>query len=180
MLIKDKEFEAYIGRDELKAIVERLAAEINRDYAGRKLLLCPVLTGACIFAADLMRRLTVECEVNFVRFTSYSGMASTGSVKCELPFPKGMEGKEVLIVEDVVDSGLSMARMREAAMAMNPKSLKICTLFFKPHAFGGDYKVDYVGREIGDDFIVGYGMDYDELGRNLGEVMRHREEREAK
>lgn len=171
MQIKDKEFTTFIGRAELDATVERLAAEVNRDYRGRSLLVCPVLTGAFMFATDLLRRLTVDCEVDFVRYTSYSGLSSTGVVSCSLPFPRQVAGRDVLIVEDVVDSGLSMAHIREAALALAPRSLRICTLFFKPQAFKGDYAVDYVGREIGNEFIVGYGMDYDGAGRNLPEVM---------
>lgn len=171
MRIKDREFRTFIGREELAAICDRLAAEVSRDYEGRSLLVCPILTGAFMFAADLVRRLTVPCEVSFVRYTSYSGMSSTGTVDCSLPFPKDVEGSDVLIVEDVVDSGLSMGHLLKEVAKMNPKSVSICTLFFKPAAFKGDYKVDYVGKEIGNEFIVGYGMDYDEQGRCLPEVM---------
>lgn len=171
MKIKDKEFVPYICEAELSSIVDRLAAEVSRDYAGRNLVACPVLTGAYMFAADLVRRLTLPCEVSFVRFSSYSGMQSTGEVKCALPFPPSIEGRDVLIVEDVIDSGLSMRHVIDAAQALKPRSVRICTLFYKPEAFRGDYKVDYVGREIGNEFIVGYGMDYDEQGRTLPEIM---------
>ena len=148
-----------------------LAAAVSRDYAGGDLVACPVLTGAYMFAADLLRRLTVPCEVSFVRYVSYSGMSSTGEVKCALPFPSDIEGRDVLIVEDVIDTGLSMQHMLAAVKELRPRSVKVCALFFKPNAFKGDYKVDYVGRNIGDEFIVGYGMDYDEQGRTLPEVM---------
>ena len=170
MKIKDKEFKIFFSEGEIATVVERLAGEVSRDYAGDNLLVCPILTGAFVFAADLVRRLTVGCEVNFVRYTSYRGMSSTGEVKCMLPFPREVEGRDVLIVEDVVDSGLSMKEMLRSVWALNPRSVRICTLFFKPGAFKGDYKVDYVGREIGDEFIVGYGMDYDEEGRCLKDV----------
>ena len=143
---------------------------MSRDYAGLDLVACPILTGAYMFAADLLRRLTIPCEVSFVRYASYSGMTSTGQVRCMLPFPPNVEGRDVLIVEDVVDSGFSMRHMIDAVMALHPRSVKICTLFFKPEAFKGDYKVDYIGREIGNEFIVGYGLDYDEYGRTLPEV----------
>ena len=167
MKIKDKEFVPYIDEAELASIVGRLAAEVSRDYVGRDLVVCPVLTGAYMFAADLVRRLTVPCEVSFIKYTSYSGMSSTGEVKCALPFPPAIEGRDVLIVEDVIDSGLSMRHVIDAAQALKPRSVRICTLFYKPEAFKGDYKVDYVGREIGNEFIVGYGLDYDEKYRNL-------------
>ena len=123
-----------------------------------------------MFASDLLKRLTPDCEVHFVRYTSYSGMCSSGEVRCVLPFPPNVEGRDVLIVEDIVDSGLSMGRMLDEVWKMKPRSVKVCTLFFKPGAFKGDYKVDYVGREIGNEFIVGYGLDYDEYGRTLKDV----------
>ena len=171
MTIKDREFIPFITEKEIGTIVDRLAGEISRDYQGCDLVACPILTGAFMFASDLLRRLTIACEVSFVRYASYSGMSSTGAVKCLLPFPPDIEGRDVLIVEDVVDSGFSMRHMLDDVWARHPRSVKICTLFFKPQAFKGDYKVDYVGREIGNEFIVGYGLDYDELGRTLPEVM---------
>ena len=171
MNINGKEFKTFISENELKAIVNRLAKEVSRDYRDCDLVVCPVLTGAYMFAADLTRRLTVPCEVSFVRYTSYSGMNSTGEVKCSLPFPPNIAGRDVLIVEDVIDSGLSMGHLIDTVHAMHPRSLRICSLFFKPAAFKGDYKVDYVGREIGNEFIVGYGLDYDEKGRSLSEVL---------
>ena len=171
MKVKDREFKPFITEAELQDIVTRLAGEVSRDYSGGNMVACPILTGAYMFAADLLRRLTVPCEVAFVRYASYSGMESTGTVTCTLPFPPEIEGRDVLIVEDVVDSGLSMRHMLDAAWAMHPRSVRICTLFFKPDAFKGDYKVDYIGREIGNEFIVGYGMDYDEQGRTLPAVL---------
>ncbi len=171
MRIKDRDFKPFITEAELDGIVRRLAANISRDYQDSYLLACPILTGAYMFAADLLRRLTVPCEVSFVRYVSYSGMSSTGEVKCALPFPSDIEGRDVLIVEDVIDTGLSMQHMLAAVKELRPRSVKVCALFFKPNAFKGDYKVDYVGRNIGDEFIVGYGMDYDEQGRTLPEVM---------
>lgn len=171
MRINDREFKPFITEAELDAIVRRLAGEISRDYKEGDLVACPILTGAFMFAADLLRRLTVPCEVVFVRYTSYCGMSSTGEVNCALPFPTGIEGRDLLIVEDVVDTGLSMQHILTEVQALRPRSVKVCALFFKPAAFKGNYKVDYVGREIGNEFIVGYGLDYDEQGRTLPEVM---------
>lgn len=170
MKVNDKEFELYIPEGEIAQVVERLAGEVSRDYRNGDLLVCPVLTGAFLFAADLVRRLTVPCEVSFVKYTSYSGMSSTGTVMARLPFPPEVEGRDVLIVEDVVDSGLSMGHMLKELQRLHPRSIRVCTLLFKPGAFKGDYRVDYVGREIGDEFIVGYGMDYDEKGRELKDI----------
>ena len=171
MRINDREFKPFITEAELDAIVRRLAGEISRDYKEGDLVACPILTGAFMFAADLLRRLTVPCEVEFVRYNSYCGMSSTGEVNCALPFPTGIEGRDLLIVEDVVDTGLSMQHILTEVQALRPRSVKVCALFFKPDAFKGNYKVDYVGREIGNEFIVGYGLDYDEQGRTLPEVM---------
>ena len=171
MKVGGKNFKPYIAEEELDKIVRRVAAEVSRDYEGKDLVACPILTGAFMFASDLVRRLTVPCEVSFVRYASYSGLSSTGTVKCMLPFPPNVEGRDVLIVEDVVDSGFSMRHMLDAVQALHPRSVRICTLFFKPGAFKGDYKVDYVGREIGNEFIVGYGLDYDEQGRTLPSVL---------
>ena len=171
MKIKDKEFKPFITEAEIDAIVRRLAGEVSRDFEGHDLVACPVLTGAYMFASDLLRRLTIPCEVSFVRYASYSGMSSTGTVKCMLPFPPNVEGRDVLIVEDVIDSGLSMRHMLDALWALHPRNVHVCALFYKPAAFKGDYKVEYIGREIGNEFIVGYGLDYDEQGRTLPEVM---------
>ena len=170
MKIKDKQFRIYIPEAEIQAIVKDVALQVSRDYQGRDLVVCPILTGAFMFASDLVKQLTVPCEVSFVRYASYSGMSSTGTVRCMLPFPPDIEGRDVLIVEDVVDSGLSMRHMLAAVHALRPASVRICSLFFKPGAFKGDYKVDYIGRNIGNEFIVGYGLDYDEQGRTLKEI----------
>ena len=171
MKIKDIDFKPFITAAELDATVARLADEVSHDYSGRDLVVCPILTGAFIFAADLVRRLSVPAEVHFVRYSSYSGMASTGKVDCALSFGSELRGRDVLIVEDVVDTGLSMQQMLRDVQAVGPASVRVCTLLFKPDAFKGDFKVDYIGRRIGNEFIVGYGMDYDEQGRTLPEIM---------
>ena len=171
MTIKDREFTTFIDADELNNIVRLLADRINHDYSGSSILACPVLTGAYMFAADLLRQLSVPCEVHFVKYTSYEGTASTGVVDCAMPFPAAVKGRNVLIVEDVVDSGISMQHMLHHVQALHPLSVRICSLFFKPHAFKSNFKVDYIGREIGNEFIVGYGMDYDGLGRTLPHVL---------
>lgn len=171
MKVKDIEFEPFVSEAELDGIVRRLAAELSRDYAGRQVVVCPILTGAFMFASDLVKRLAMPCEIEFVRYTSYSGMQSTGEVNCSMPFPSSVKGKDVLIVEDVVDTGLSMRQVLAEARRAGARSVEVCTLFFKPGAFKGDYEVRYIGREIGNEFIVGYGMDYDEQGRTLPEVL---------
>ena len=172
MKIKDKEFEVYITEAEVAEVVQRLAARISADYAGSRPLLCPVLTGSFLFAADLARHLKVECEVEFVKYTSYEGMCSTGKVQGQLPFPTHAKDRDVIIVEDIVDTGISMGHMLDELKKLGPRSIKVCTLLMKPSCFRGGYEVDYVGKEIADDFIVGYGMDYDGAGRTLREIYK--------
>ena len=172
MKVKDKEFEVYITEAELAEVVERLAARINADYAGKRPLICPVLTGSFLFAADLVRRLEVECEVEFVKYTSYEGMHSTGKVQGQLPFPAKAKGRDVIVVEDIVDTGVSMGHMLQELQKMEPRSVKVCSLLMKPGCFRGGFEVNYVGKEVEDDFIVGYGMDYDGEGRCLKEIYK--------
>jgi hypoxanthine phosphoribosyltransferase len=170
MKIKDLEFEPFIGEAELSEAVLRVAERINADYQGRKVMLCPVLTGSYMFFSDLSRRLTVENEVCFVKYTSYEGTSSTGTVSAVLPFPERVRGKDVLIVEDIVDTGVSMDHMLQEVRKLEPRSVRVCALFSKPGCLQRDIVVDYVGREIGNEFIVGYGLDYDQEGRTLKEV----------
>ena len=170
MQIKDLHFRPFIPEAELQALVADLAARISADYAGRHLVVSPILTGAFMFGADLVRLLTLPCEVSFIRYASYSGLASTGTVQCQLPLSPDIRGRHLLIVEDVVDSGLTIQRILADARALEPASVAVCALFFKPDAFRGDYRIDYIGRPIGNEFIVGYGLDYDEQGRNLKEI----------
>lgn len=168
--VLDKEFDLYMSRSEIQAIVDRLASEITRDYKDKNPLICPVLTGSYLFAADLTRAIGFDHEVSFVRYSSYSGMSSTGCVKESLPFPKSCTGRHVIIVEDVVDTGVSMECMLHRLKALNPASVAICSFLFKPGCFHKDFKIDYVGKSIPDDFVVGYGLDYNEMGRTLSEV----------
>ncbi|MBR1798452.1 MAG: hypoxanthine phosphoribosyltransferase [Bacteroidales bacterium] len=170
MKINNIDFKPYIDHDKLQATVARMAQKIDRDYANTSLMVCPVLTGAFVFAADLVRQLKSECEISFVKYTSYEGMQSSGKVGCQMPFSEKMRGRHVLIVEDVIDSGLSMAHMLQQVSTFEPCSVKVCTLFFKPNMFRQQFKPDYVGLEIADDFIVGYGLDFDGKGRQLPDV----------
>ncbi len=168
--VLDKTFKLYLPEDEIQSIVRRMAADISRDYKDRNPIICPVLTGSFMFAADLMRDLDFDARVSCVRFSSYQGMASTGHVKEILGFPKECTGHDVIIVEDIIDSGISMERMLEQLKQLNPASIAVCTFLFKPGSFKKNYKIDYIGKEIPDDFIVGYGLDYDDMGRTLRDI----------
>lgn len=156
--------------EEIQSIVRRVAGDISRDFASRNPIVCPVLTGSFMFAADLIRSLSFDAEVSFVRFTSYQGMASTGQVKTVLGFPEKCKGRDVIIVEDIVDTGITMEKMLEELQKLEPASISVCTFLFKPGNFEKDFKIDYIGKSIPNDFILGYGLDYDGAGRTYPDV----------
>lgn len=166
----DKRFRKYIPEAEIKAVVERVAADLSRDYRNRNPLVCPVLTGSCMFAADLVRAMDIDVQLSFVRYASYEGTSSTGTVRELMGFPESCRNRDVIIVEDIVDSGVSMERMLARVAELQPASVAVCTLFFKPGSFRKDFPIDYVGMEIADEFILGYGLDYDGMGRTYRDI----------
>jgi hypoxanthine phosphoribosyltransferase len=168
--IKDKRFRISIPESEIKARVKELAEQISRDMAGKNPLFLGVLNGSYIFAADLMREMTIPCEVSFVKLASYQGTTSTGKIQEVIGINENLSGRTVVIVEDIVESGLTMKRMIEQIGTRNPASVHICTLFFKPEKLREELTLDYVAFRIPDDFIVGYGLDYDQQGRCLRDV----------
>lgn len=168
--VHGRPFRRYLSRDEIAAAVQRLAQQIDRDHVGHNILLSPVLTGSYIFAADLSRALQTSHELRFVQYNSYEGMASTGKVNARLPFDEHCRGRHVVIVEDIVESGLCMATMLEHLAHFEPASVSVCTLLFKPNLFKQQFKLDYVGFSIPNDFVVGYGLDYDGLARQYPDL----------
>lgn len=153
---------------ELKSIVERLGKQITEDFTGESLVLVGILKGSVIFMADLMRAIDLPCTVDFMAVSSYgNGTESTGRVKINKDLDNGIEGKNVLIIEDILDSGKTLYYLREVLSARNPASIKICTLFDKPERREMDIYADYVGTSVPNEFIVGYGLDYSEKYRNL-------------
>ena len=168
--IKDKRFRISIPESEIKARVKELAEQISRDMAGKNPLFLGVLNGSYIFTADLMREMTIPCEVSFVKLASYQGTTSTGKIQEVIGINENLSGRTVVIVEDIVESGLTMKRMIEQIGTRNPASVHICTLFFKPEKLREELTLDYVAFRIPDDFIVGYGLDYDQQGRCLRDV----------
>ena len=143
---------------------------MSKDLEGKNPIFLGVLNGSFIFAADLMREMTVPCEISFVKLASYQGTTSTGKVREVLGINENLSGRTVVIVEDIVESGQTMKQMIESLGTRNPESVRICTLFFKPEKLKEDLDLDYVAFRIPDDFIVGYGLDYDGLGRELKDV----------
>lgn len=168
--IHDREFVKTISAEEIAAQVKRVAGDINRDYAGKRPLLLGVLNGCFMFASDLMKNLEIECEISFVKFSSYEGADTTGTVKQLMGLSESIEGRDVIIVEDIVDTGLTMHKMLETLGESKPASLAIASLFLKPARLRVPVEVKYSAFEIPDRFIVGYGLDYDGLGRNLPDV----------
>lgn len=168
--LHDKEFELSIPEKTIKENVKAVAERINKDYEGRCPIILSVLNGSFIFCADLVRELTIPCEISFVKLSSYAGTSTTGKVREILGINTNVENRDVIIVEDIIESGFTMQCMKEILRAYNVSSAKICTLFFKPSKLQCELEVDYPAMVIPDDFIVGYGLDYNDLGRNLKDV----------
>ena len=155
------------SEDDIKDMVKKVADEINRDYAGKRPVLVALLKGSVIFASDLMRALVIDCEIDFMKVSSYSGTQSTGVINIVSDIRTDIADRHVIIVEDIVDTGLTLYKLRELLAGRNPASLKICTLLDKPSGRKAEVYADYIGGTVGNEFIVGYGLDYDEKFRNL-------------
>lgn len=168
--ILDKTFETSIPEAEILERVKRVAEQINKDMAGKNPLFLAVLNGSFIFAADLMRFINIPSEISFVKLASYEGTTSTGEIKEVIGLNEDISGRDVIIVEDIVDTGSTMKRMLETLGTRNPRSLHICTLLLKPGKLAVALNVEYVAMEIPNDFIVGYGLDYDQQGRSLRDI----------
>lgn len=165
--LHDLEFMPYLSEKELDGIVAEVSSRINRKFEGKSPLFVVVLNGAFMFASDLFKKVSVNCEVSFLRVSSYRGTASTGEVKEMMPIGTDVTDRDVILVEDIVDTGKTMGEIKRKMLEAGAASVSICTLLYKPDAFQGDYLVDIIGLEIPDRFVVGYGLDYDGLGRNL-------------
>jgi hypoxanthine phosphoribosyltransferase len=166
----DKEFELSIPEEKLLKAVDQIAERMNKDLEGKNPLMVCVLNGSFMFASDLMKRLSFPCEISFVKLSSYSGTGSTGEVKELIGLRENLEGRTVVLLEDIVDTGLTIMNTVEQVKQMGPEDVKVATMLFKPDACKRDVKLDYVGMEIPNDFIVGYGLDYDGYGRNLKDI----------
>jgi hypoxanthine phosphoribosyltransferase len=168
--VKDKTFKTTIAETEIKQRVKELGARISHDMADKNPLFLSVLNGAFMFTADLLRAITIPCEVSFVKLASYDGVVSTGKVKKLIGLNADISGRTVVIVEDIIDTGCTMQQMLDALSQHHPASIHICTLFVKPEKLKVNLDIEYSAFSIPNDFIVGYGLDYDQQGRNLPEV----------
>ncbi len=156
-----------ISEEELKEICKRLGEQISKDYEGKNLLLVSVLKGAVVFMADLLRNITCDCEIDFMAVSSYSGAKTTGVVKFKKDLDINPEGCDILLVEDILDSGITLSYLKGVLLDRHARSIKVCTLLDKPANRQADIVADYVGKVVPDEFVVGYGLDYEEKYRNL-------------
>ncbi|WP_317191455.1 hypoxanthine phosphoribosyltransferase [Hymenobacter lapidiphilus] len=168
--LHDKEFKPYLSARELTAAIADVAGRINQDYVGRQLLFVVVLNGSFMFAADLLKHISLTCEVCFIRVASYTGTSSTGEIKEVLGLTEELQDRHVVLVEDIVDTGHTMRMLLDTLGAQAPASLEVATLFLKPECLQYELPLRYVGLPIPNDFIVGYGLDFDGLGRNYPDV----------
>ena len=168
--LKDKTFEISIPEAELFAAIDRVAEKMNADLDGKNPLFVIVLNGAFMFASDLLKRVEMPAQLSFVKVASYCGTCSTGNITELIGLNEDVKGRTVVIIEDIVDSGRTMYGMVQKLKSLGTEDLRIATLFFKPEALQYDLTIDYVAMEIPNDFIVGYGLDYDGYGRNLRDI----------
>ena len=168
--LNDKSFRVLIPAEEIDKAVSRVAEQLNERYEGRAPIFLGVLSGSFHFLSDLVRKIDFESQVTFVKLSSYNGTESTGNVTQQLGIDIDIEGRDIIIVEDIVETGHSMSYLLDYLRAKRPASVAICTLFFKPDKFLYNYKIDYTALSIGNEFIVGYGLDYNQLGRNLKDI----------
>ena len=168
--IKDKSFSISITEEEIRAAVTRIAAKINSDLDGENPIFICVLNGAFMFASDLLKEITIDCEISFVKMASYEGTQSTENVKTLIGLNEDLKDREIIIVEDIVDTGITIDTIIDQVKQYDPTDVKIATLLFKPEAYRKDIFIDYVALEVPDDFLIGYGLDYNGLGRNLRDI----------
>jgi len=169
--LHDKEFKVSIPEEKIQDAVKSIAKKINNDYKEKKVpLFISILNGSFMFTADLFKHIDFVCEVTFLKLTSYKGAASTGAVRQLIGVNESIEGRDVIVLEDIVDTGITLEQILGQLKSFEPASVRVASLLFKPEAYQKDLVIDYIGMEIPNDFIVGYGLDYDGLGRNLPDI----------
>lgn len=168
--VHDKTFDTYLSEETIQNKIKEMAEAISRDYTGRRPLFVAILNGSFMFAADLFKSLTIEAEISFIKLASYKGMKSTGSVITAIGLDEDLYNRDVIIIEDIVDTGRTLHKFIPSLEHQQPSSLKIATLLHKPEATVHPLTLDYVGFSIPNKFVLGYGLDYDGLGRNLKEI----------
>lgn len=170
--VHDKQFEPYLSASEIALRIKMVAQQINSDYAGKKPLFIAILNGSFMFASDLFKEITIDAEICFIKLASYKGTKSTGHVITAIGLDMDIIGREVIIIEDIVDTGKTISEFLPQIHHQQPASVKIVALLHKPDAMVYPVKIDYLGFSIPNKFVVGYGLDYDGLGRNIREIYR--------
>ncbi len=168
--IKDKQFKPYISQQQIAEAVKRLAAAINKELKNDLPVFLVVLNGAFMFASDLLKEVTIPCGISFIKVASYHGISSSGVVHELIGLTEDVSGRTVVIVEDIIDSGLTLEKLITVLNQKKVKQIKVASVLFKPNSYKKEYKIDYQGISIEDDFVVGYGLDYEGSGRNLKEI----------
>lgn len=172
MNIKDKVFEPYISADEISQMIEDIAKQINTAYNQKDLFFISILNGAFMFSGDLLKKIEIPCEISFVKLASYQGLKSGGTVHELIGLVSNIKNKHVVILEDIVDTGLTLDKIFSIMEHEQPASVEVATLLFKPDSYKGKHAPKFVGRAIPNDFVVGYGLDYDGYGRNIPEILK--------
>ena len=170
--VDDKKFSVSIPAKQIDEAVQKVADRINTELQGTNPLFLVVLNGAFMFASDLVKKITIPCEISFVKLSSYVGTKSTSTVRELIGLDEVLVDRTIVIVEDIIDTGLTMGVTMNKLRHLKAKQVKIATLLYKPNAFQMDYPIDYIGMEIPNDFIVGYGLDYNGYGRNLPDIYK--------
>lgn len=170
--VHDKTFEPYLTAAEIEQTIKRLAGELDRDYADKRPLFIAVLNGAFMFASDLFKHLTIEAEICFIKLASYKGTKSSGRVLTAIGLDNEVYQRHVVILEDIVDTGKTLTEFMPQLVHPQPASIKICALLHKPEATVNPIEINYLGFTIPNKFVVGYGLDYDGLGRNIPEIYK--------
>src|SRR5688572_1752435 len=168
--VNDKHFQPYLTVTDIDKEIKRLGAEINRDYNGQRPLFIAILNGSFMFASDLFKELTIDAEICFIKLASYKGTRSTGHVITSIGLDESLKDRHVIIIEDIVDTGKTLSEFLPQLQDQQPASLKIAALLHKPDALMFPISIDYLGFSVPNKFLLGYGLDYDGLGRNLKEI----------
>jgi hypoxanthine phosphoribosyltransferase len=170
--VHDKQFEPYISASDISGRIKEVAGQLNRDYEGRKPLFVAILNGSFMFASDLFKQLSIDAEICFIKLASYKGTKSTGHVITAIGLDMDIIGRDVVIIEDIVDTGKTLSEFLPQLQHQQPASMKIVALLHKPEATVYPIKIDYLGFSIPNKFVVGYGLDYDGIGRNMKEIYK--------
>jgi len=170
--VLDKNFEVFIDSSKIHQLVSKIANQMNKDLAGKDVIFLGILNGSFMFASDLYKLITIPSQISFLKLASYQGTSTSGNVKRLIGINEDLLGKTVVVIEDIVDSGITIDNITKQLVGYEPAEIKLATLLFKPEAMQSKIKLDYIGMEIPNDFIIGYGLDYNGFGRNLADIYK--------